>query len=323
MSNELEPKPIPNQPVVYQIRLKGHLGSQWTDWFDGLTITLEEDGNTLLTGPVIDQAALHGLIKKVRDLGMPLVSVVQFNNSSISYKKRRKEMNTNKNIARMMGWLYIIGTISGILSRVVTGTINSAPDLLASISANGNPIILGALFVLTMGLALAMIPVIGYPVLRKRDEILALGYVVFRGALESVYYMAIFVSWLLLLPLSQVYQAGSQEASNLLVLANVLLETKEIAVFGSIVFCLGGLMFYYLLFKSKLVPQWLSGWGFIALILGFTAGLLVMFGFFGPISTISDVLQIPIFVQEMVLAVWLIVKGFNPSAITALSAKTE
>jgi hypothetical protein len=75
MSNELEPKPDPSQPVVYQIRLKGHLGSQWTDWFGGLTITLEEDGDTLLTGPVVDQAALHGLLKKVRDLGMPLVSV--------------------------------------------------------------------------------------------------------------------------------------------------------------------------------------------------------------------------------------------------------
>ncbi len=75
MSNELEPKTNSDQPVVYQIRLKGYLGSQWTDWFDGLIITLEVDGDTLLTGPVVDQAALHGLLKKVRDLGMPLVSV--------------------------------------------------------------------------------------------------------------------------------------------------------------------------------------------------------------------------------------------------------
>ena len=75
MSNNSDPTTNPSQPVVYQIRIKGHLSRQWTDWFEGLTITLEEDGDTLLTGPVIDQAALHGLLKKVRDLGMPLVSV--------------------------------------------------------------------------------------------------------------------------------------------------------------------------------------------------------------------------------------------------------
>ena len=64
-----------NQRPCYEIRLKGHLDDRWADWFEGLTITLEEDGDTLLTGPVIDQAALHGLLKKVRDLGLPLVSV--------------------------------------------------------------------------------------------------------------------------------------------------------------------------------------------------------------------------------------------------------
>jgi hypothetical protein len=232
-------------------------------------------------------------------------------------------MNTYKNIARTMGILYILGTISGILSRVVTGPILSTQDLLASVSANGNPITLGALFVLTMGLALAMIPVMAYPILRKHDEIPALGYVVFRGALEGVYYMAIVVSWLLLLPLSQVYQAGSPEASKLLVLASVLLEAKEIAVFGMIVFCLGGLMFYYLLFQSKLVPRWLSGWGLLALIMNLAAGLLVMFGFFGPTSPISDVLQIPIALQEMVLAVWLILMGFKTSAIASESSYTD
>lgn len=75
MSNESNPITDPNQPMIYQIRIKGHLGHQWTEWFEGLIITQEEDGDTLLTGLVIDQAALHGLLKKVRDLGMPLLSI--------------------------------------------------------------------------------------------------------------------------------------------------------------------------------------------------------------------------------------------------------
>ena len=75
MSNKLTLQPDSVHPTIYQIRIKGHLDPQWTHWFEGLTITLEEDGNTLLSGPVADQAALHGLLKKVRDLGMPLISV--------------------------------------------------------------------------------------------------------------------------------------------------------------------------------------------------------------------------------------------------------
>ena len=77
MSNKFMSQIDPNQTMVYQIRMKGHLGQQWTDWFEGLSVTLAESGETLVTGPVVDQAALHGLLKKVRDLGLPLVSVMR------------------------------------------------------------------------------------------------------------------------------------------------------------------------------------------------------------------------------------------------------
>ena len=91
MRNKFNPKTDPNKPTVYKIRIKGHLSREWTDWFEGLTITLEENGNTLLTGPVVDQAALHGLLKKVRDLGMPLLSVCPVENDQrISQTSNRK-----------------------------------------------------------------------------------------------------------------------------------------------------------------------------------------------------------------------------------------
>lgn len=83
MSSKFNSEIDPDQPVVYQIRIKGHLGRQWTDWFGGLTITLENNGETLLSGTVVDQAALHGLLKKVRDLGMPLVSVSPVNRRNL------------------------------------------------------------------------------------------------------------------------------------------------------------------------------------------------------------------------------------------------
>ena len=76
MSNEINSEIDPGQPLVYQIRIKGHLGREWTNWFGGLTITLEDNGETLLAGPVVDQAALHGVLRKVRDVGMPLISVI-------------------------------------------------------------------------------------------------------------------------------------------------------------------------------------------------------------------------------------------------------
>ena len=77
MSNQRNPIIDPSQPMVYEIRLEGHLDRQWTAWFEGLTITLEDNGDTLLTGPVVDQAALHGLLRKVRDVGIPLLSVMR------------------------------------------------------------------------------------------------------------------------------------------------------------------------------------------------------------------------------------------------------
>src|SRR5687768_9588444 len=93
VSNAVNLKHTPDEPMVYQIRIKGHLGAQWADWFGGLTITLEDNSETLLAGPVLDQAALHGLLKRVRDLGIPLISVIRVEPDQADRSTDKQELN--------------------------------------------------------------------------------------------------------------------------------------------------------------------------------------------------------------------------------------
>ena len=234
-------------------------------------------------------------------------------------------MNSINKTARIVGVLYIIGTVAGMLSHVLTRPVLGGSDFLVNVSTHEIQIIAGALFVLIMGFALAMVPVMMFPLLKKYNEALALGYVVFRGALETMMYIVLAISWLFLIPLSQEYvKAGTPDASYFQSLGAVLLEGHDlIGPVQTIVFCLGALIFYYLLYQTNLIPRWLSGWGLIAIIPYLAAGLLVLIGFFGPLSTSEIVLEFPLALQEMVMAVWLIVKGFNPSAIAYGSATGE
>jgi len=234
-------------------------------------------------------------------------------------------MNSINKTARIVGVLYIIGTVAGMLSHVLTRPVLGGSDFLVNVSTHEIQIIAGALFVLIMGFALAMVPVMMFPLLKKYNEALALGYVVFRGALETMMYIVLAISWLFLIPLSQEYvKAGTPYASYFQTLGAVLLNGHDlIGPVQTIVFCLGALIFYYLLYQTNLIPRWLSGWGLIAIIPYLAAGLLVLIGFFGPLSTSEIVLEFPLALQEMVMAVWLIVKGFNPSAIAYGSATGE
>jgi hypothetical protein len=91
MAKDIEVRPGANQTVTYQIRIQGHLDREWTGWFDGLEISLEDNGDTVLTGPVADQAALHGLLKRVRDLGMPLLSINRVGPGRVDASNERQE----------------------------------------------------------------------------------------------------------------------------------------------------------------------------------------------------------------------------------------
>ncbi len=229
----------------------------------------------------------------------------------------KEKTNTNRKTAVIVGVLFIIGTVSGILSAVITGPILNDPYYLRKVAANENQIIIGALFVLIMGFALAMVPVMLFPIFKKQNEVLALGAVLFRGALEAVTYIAIVISWLLLIIVSQEFvKAGAPDASYFQTLGTLLQQAGEgVNQILAIVFSIGALMIYYLFYQSRLIPRWLSGWGLIGAILYLSVPLLGLFG--------SDLefLMAPLALQEMVLAVWLIVKGFNKSAIASESIK--
>ncbi len=227
-------------------------------------------------------------------------------------------MNSERKTAIIVGVLFIVGTVSGILWKVLAGYIQNDLNLLTQVAANENQIIIGALFLLIMGLALAMIPVMMFPILKKHNEALALGYVVFRGALETVTTIAVVIGWLFLIILSQQYIAGAPDASYFQTLGTLTLKGNvSIGIISQIVFPLGALMFYWVLYQAKLIPRWISGWGLIAAILVLALAFLDLFG----IITLRDVFDTPIFLQEMVMAVWLIVKGFNPSATASEPAQ--
>jgi Domain of unknown function (DUF4386) len=230
---------------------------------------------------------------------------------------------TNRKTAIMVGVLYIIGTVAGILSLVFTGPILESPGYLVQVSMNPNRIIIGALFVLTMGLALAMVPVMMFPILKSYNAALAVGYLVFRGALEAVTYLVFVIGWLSLPLISQEFiKASATEASFFQSLGDLVPEAHgQISHVLAIVFIPGALMFYYVLYQSKLVPRWLSGWGLLAAIPYFVSGVLGLFTLPGPMGTLLMILVLPMAAQEMVLAVWLIARGFNSSPVNFGSSK--
>lgn len=232
-------------------------------------------------------------------------------------------MNTSRKTAIAVGVLFILGTVAPILSGVLMQPLLGDPNYLMKMSANENQVVTGALLLLMMGLILAMIPVVIFPVLKKHNEILALGYVVFRGALEAVADIAMVMIWLFLLILSREYvAAGAPAASGFQALGAVLLKGADsMGAMMGIIFGLGALMLYAVFFRSKLIPRWISVWGFLAIILHLATCILILFDLQSPSATINSVMNFPIFLQEMVMAVWLIAKGFNPSAIATGAAK--
>ncbi len=226
-----------------------------------------------------------------------------------------------RKIAVITGVIFIIATLTGpILARPLMPDLTGA-DYLTQVSSHPNQVAAGVLLILIGYFACAGIAVVMYPVLKQWNGGLALGSVVFR-TIETVFYIVGLVSLLSLLTLGQQFTtAGAADRTSLQVIGDLLVSVRDYAALVAVfAFCLGAFMYYYLFFQSRLIPRWLSGFGIVAIILMMTACVLALFS--GNRITSYIPLAAPIAVQEMVLAVWLIVKGFNPSVIASLPAKT-
>ncbi|MGB7093832.1 MAG: DUF4386 domain-containing protein [Anaerolineales bacterium] len=230
-------------------------------------------------------------------------------------------MNTHIRTARIVGALFLIAIVASLVGGIWLETFLTSPDYLSSISGNRTQVAMGVLLELTNGLAVIGIAVAMYPIFRKQYEALALGYVALR-IIEAVIIVAAVISPLALIALSQEYiNAGAPDTSYFQTLGTSLLAVRAIWVSTmlAIFFGLGALLFYYLLYQSKLVPRFISVWGFISVALVLTWNLLETFGI--RISA-GIILALPMILNEIFLGIWLIFKGFNSSAIASESVKT-
>lgn len=212
-------------------------------------------------------------------------------------------MNPTKNTARYVGMLYLIGTLSGILSFLPLGPFLNRTQTMA-MDINQTQIALGTLFILIMGLALSMVPILLFPYFKKYSEALALGAVVFRGALETLFYMIVMICWLTLSALSQDVSNAPFLQSHSSFIYHIMDQT---GILLSISFSIGALFIYRLFYISKLIPNWLSLWGLVGGLLYLAYPLLLIFNYD------FEILMAPLAIQEMALAAWLMIKGFNPA----------
>lgn len=230
-------------------------------------------------------------------------------------------MNSTRKIAVITGVIFIIATFAGPMLATPLIPVLTGTDYLTQFSAHTNQVAGGVLLWIISAFTSVGIAISLYPVLKARNAGLALGAVIFR-TIEAAFYMVGVVILMSLLTLSQQFTtASAADRASLQAIGNLLVSVHDhaglLAVFA---FCLGALMYYYVFFQSRLIPRWLSVFGIVAIILMSTACVLALFS--GNLVTSYPPLWAPIAVQEMILAVWLIVKGFN-SSVSAKSGKTE
>jgi len=228
-------------------------------------------------------------------------------------------MNEDRKTAILAGALYFLGIIAGTLSVV---PVIDVPDYLVQISSHTGQVNSGAYFQFLMTAAHVGMAITLYPILKKHNESLALGYVGSR-LVAAAFNMIGVVILLLLLTLSQEFvKAGTPVSSHFQTIGELLRMGRDLVNHVGVILILsmGGLMFYYLLYQIKLVPRWLAGWGLVGTAVAIVAGCLFMFRSIDLMTSVY--MDFPLALQEMVFAVWLIAKGVNSRAVASGATKT-
>lgn len=226
-------------------------------------------------------------------------------------------MNSYKNTARMVGALFIVATVASISTILFIGFL-SEPDYLAQIAAKESQVLTGVFVEFIWALAVLGIPVLLYPILRKYGHAAALWFYSFRF-IEAFLVILYSLSLLTLISLARDYvSAGAPDGPFYVGAGSLILATRDWAFLlgPGLAFTLSALVLNTVLWQTRLVPRWLSGWGFVGAALMFISYMLQFFG----LDTL-ELLFVPIAVQEMAFALWLIIKGFDPEALAALSAR--
>jgi len=228
----------------------------------------------------------------------------------------------------MAGVLYFLGTAFGVASTVVGGKVISSIVLTKPLSGivlldlvaiDSSRILGGSFFILLMGISLVAMTAFLYPIFKKDSEELAMGMLLFRGAMEGVYYFMTTISFLVLLALGEEYVATGANSTALQSVGDVIYKFQDLlGPTGAVLFLIGATCLYVSFYRTRLIPRWLSVWGLIGVVPSMAYALLHLFGMD---NGIGFYLQMLLAMQEMVMALWLIIKGFNREAVKKLLTK--
>jgi Domain of unknown function (DUF4386) len=237
--------------------------------------------------------------------------------------EQEKDMDTNRKSAVAAGVLFIVATVADVISRAALLTpVLGLPDPLAAVSANETSVVLGAVLLFVGAAAAAGIAIAMYPVMRGHGEALALGSVGFR-LIEGTFYLGIVVCLLILVAMGGKAVSGGDRVAFAVPVTLVLAAREALGQVGVLAFAVGATMYYWLFYRSQLVPRWLSAWGLVAIATLVASVVLVIAGVAEPMSQAQVLLAAPIFAQEMVLAGWLIAKGFRRADSVVTGAQVE